>query len=246
MKVFSSEIYLPMRWLILALFLILIIGLSCYLFRCSLSATTNFDTNLSSIVGGLIAGFIIACTQFLLSWFEYKRNDKLEKIGVIDILPNKYAEDKYRNILNNINHQLLIMGNTTHDFLNDFADESNSQAEKKVLLSKLVSGIEVKILIAKKEHLDSKAQKKFDTSKERIDILTKKYTNFKVKFYDHEPTQSIFIFDNECFVGPVFPTKTSRETPALHMKNESEFAKKYIEYFNTEWEKAVDSDNTDT
>lgn len=209
----------------------------------SSSASTNFDTNLSSIVGGLIAGFIIACTQFLLSWFEYKRNDKLEKIGVIDILTNKYAEDKYRNIIKNLQNKLFIIGNTTHDLLNDFADEANSQGEKKVLLSKLATGLDVKILIAKREYLDLKAQTKFDNSKEKIRQLTSRYPNFKIKFYEHVPTQSIFIFDEECFVGPVFPGKSSRETPALHMKNESAFAKKYIEYFNNEWDKAVDNTN---
>lgn len=243
MKIFSSNFRLPIRWVILVLFLFLIACLIIYLFRYSVKASENFDTNLSSIVGGLIAGLIIACTQFLLSWFEYKRNDKLEKIGVIDILTNKYAENKYRDIIKNLQTKLFIIGNTTHDLLNDFADEANSQNEKKVLLSKLATGIDVRILIAKREYLDPRAQNKFDNSKEKIRQLTSRYENFKIKFYKHVPTQSIFIFDEECFVGPVFPGKSSRETPALHMKNESEFAKKYIEYFNNEWDKAVE--NTD-
>lgn len=243
MKIFSSSFRLPIRWVILVLFLFLIACLIIYLFKYSATASTNFDANLSSIVGGLIAGFIIACTQFLLSWFEYKRNDKLEKIGVIDILTNKYAENKYRNIIKNLQTKLFIIGNTTHDLLNDFADEGNSQDEKKVLLSKLATGLDVKILIAKREYLDSKAQTKFDNSTEKIRKLTLRYRNFQIKFYEHAPTQSIFIFDEECFVGPVFPGKSSRETPALHMKNESEFAKKYIEYFNNEWDRAVE--NTD-
>lgn len=243
MKIFSSSFHLPIRWVILVLFFLLIACLIIYLFKYSATASTNFDANLSSIVGGLIAGLIIACTQFLLSWFEYKRNDKLERIGVIDILTNKYAENKYRDIIKNLQANLFIIGNTTHDLLNDFADETNSQDEKKVLLSKLATGLNVKILIAKREYLDCRAQTKFDNSREKINQLTLRYPNFQIKFYEHVPTQSIFIFDEECFVGPVFPGKSSRETPALHMRNESEFAKKYIEYFNNEWDKAVDNTN---
>lgn len=241
MNIFSKNVNLPMRWIILGVFFIVIIGLSTYLFYWAKSANTNFDTNLSSVVGGLVAGFIIALAQFLLSWYEHKKYDKFEKLGVLDILNNKYNEETYRTIINNTQKRLWIMGNTVDDFLKDFADEANSVPEKKVLLSKLAQNIEVRVLVAKKDHLhDPRAKSKFDNAQPALNDLKSRFQNFKVKYYDHIPTQSIFVYDTQSFIGPVFTGITSRETPALHMNTSSLFAKKYIEYFEKEWDSASD------
>lgn len=243
--IFKEKINLPIRWIVLIVFFLIIIVCSIYLFGVSKLADKNFDANLSSIIGGLIAGLIIAVVQFLLSWYEYKRNDLFEKIGVIDILNNKYKEDIYRNIIKNTKSRLWIMGNTADDFLNDFADVDNTENEKKVLLPILAQGVDVRILVAKKDFLfDERSKRKYDNAASKLNILQSQYPNsFKVKFYDHEPTQSIFIFDNQCFVGPVFPGIPSRQTPALHMKNKSIFAKRYIKYFEDEWAKISANSN---
>ena len=43
--------------------------------------------------------------------------------------------------------------------------------------------------------------------------------------------------DSECIVGPIFEYVESKNTPALHWKNESPFAEKYLAYFEQEWDK---------
>lgn len=238
MNILKGSLNLPKRWIILFVFLLLIGIIALYLFYFSNLATTNFDTNLASVLGGLIAGLVIATMQFLLSWFESKRNDLYEKIGVIDILNNKYNTDSYKNIIKNIDNKLWIMGNTADDFLTDFADIDNTESEKKVLLPILAKGADVRILIGKRDFLsDERAKKKYDNAELKLQTLKSQYPNsFHVKYYNHEPSQSIFIFDDECFVGPVFPSVPSRQTPALHMKNKSKFAQRYIKYFEDEWE----------
>lgn len=239
MIIFSEKVNFPMRWVILLLFLCVVGLLAMYLFVWSSNSETNIDANISSIISGLTVGFIVACTQFLLSWYEHKKYDKFEKLGVINILSNKYNEDTYRETINNLKTRLWIMGNTVDDFLKDFADEDNSVPEKKILLSKLAQGIEVKILVANKLNLnDEKAKNKYDNAQPTLNKLKAQYSNFQVEYYDHIPTQSIFVYDNQCFIGPVFSGITSRQTPALHMITESLFAKKYIEYFENEWANA--------
>jgi hypothetical protein len=230
---------LPMRWIILGLFALTIFLLIMYLFYWSTSATKNFDSNLLSIFGGLTAGFIIAFTQFLLSWYEHKNYDKFKKLGVIDILSNKYNEQAYSEIIDNTKEKLWVMGNTALDFLNHFADQETSVDAKRVLLKILHQGVDVKILIAQKRHHHKESvQQNHDMALPKLELLKQQYPNFKFEFYDHIPTHSIFIFDNECFIGPIFPDVRGRETPAIKMLTSSLFAKTYLEYFEKEWQLA--------
>lgn len=49
--------------------------------------------------------------------------------------------------------------------------------------------------------------------------------------------------DDTCIIGPVFPDLESRNTPALRLRSSSPMAIPYLDYFESEWEKAKEIDN---
>ncbi|MEA3353801.1 MAG: hypothetical protein U9Q33_08310, partial [Campylobacterota bacterium] len=129
------------------------------------------------------------------------------------------------------------LGNTAHKFMDDFVNVERESESKRILLKVMSSrNIEVKLLLAKKKYLSENRQEEFDIVQQKMVKVSKQYKNFQVKYFDHEPTQSIFLFDDECFIGPIFKDLASHDTPALHMKCGGSFTKKYMNYFDAEWQ----------
>lgn len=241
MTALEKNIAVPVRWIIIVSYAIFAIGCIIYIFFINNSADASYiNNNKIAILGGLSASMIVALTQFFISWYEHKMFDEFKKLGIIDVLPNKYDQNKYSRIIRNIDNRLWIMGNTARDLLDHFANQSEEAPDdQKVLLSILAIGKDVRLLLAQKDHLSSEQIANFDISQKKLADLKKQYSNLEFKYYKHAPAQSIFIFDNECFLGPIFPNKKSRETPCLRMTTDNIFAKKYIEYFDREWEIAT-------
>lgn len=242
MKAIDKNIAVPIRWIVIVGYVIFAIGCIIYIFLINDPKDTSYlNNNKIAILGGLSASMIVALTQFFISWYEHRMFDEFKKLGVRDILPNKYNQDEYSRIIRNINNELWIMGNTARDLLDHFANQSKEAPDDhKVLLGILATGKNVRLLLAQKDFLFTSEQKaNFDVSKTKLEELQKQYQNLEFKYYKHIPSQSIFIFDNECFLGPIFPDKRSRETPCIRMTTDNIFAKKYIEYFEREWKEAV-------
>ena len=129
------------------------------------------------------------------------------------------------------------MGVTALRMMQDFASESSPRDDKKVLIFVLAKGIPVKILLPKSEYLNNTSDiSKHNMSKNIFDSLKNKFERFEVRYFDHVPTHSIFLVDHECIIGPVFSNYESKDTPCIYMGINNEFAKKYIDYFNLEWE----------
>lgn len=239
MGLFEKTFKLEQRYLIIISFLIALIASLFFVF-------TLCDENWKNIFISISAGLIIALIQFGLSWYEYKTIDKYRKMGIENIYDDKYREEMYGEKIDNAKQKVYLMGNTAGKFLGDFADKDAEKLSKQFLIKKLEKGIEVKILIGKKSLFEGQTKRLLDYARAKaIVIQLSEYKNFKCKYYNHEPAHSIFIFDNECFIGPIFTGISSFDIPFIHMKNEKEFAKKYIKYFDTEWGKAVEVDNTD-
>ncbi|MDD3466499.1 MAG: hypothetical protein PHE67_05045 [Campylobacterales bacterium] len=235
MNIFETNTTIPKRWLIVIFFIIFITVGILYVFYFNRTTDPNYiNNNIVAITGGLTASCLIAFIQFGLSWYEHKMYDNFKKHGVRDVLPNKYAQAEYGKIIKNVNQRLWIMGNTAYDLLDHFTEQS------KDLLEILAKKRDVRLLIATKNSLqDERHKRNYDGALGKIEALRKQYQNLQVKYYDHEPSQSIFIFDNECFLGPIFPDERSRETPCIRMATDSIFAQKYIKYFEREWKEAV-------
>ena len=73
--------------------------------------------------------------------------------------------------------------------------------------------------------------------KSRIEELHK-YNNLEVRYFNHTAAHSIFRIDDTCIIGPIFPELESRNTSAMHLKNNSPVALQYMGYFSSEWEQA--------
>jgi DNA-directed RNA polymerase beta' subunit len=207
-----------------------------------------------TIAGGVAATAIMAFVQYLVSMAEYKeineayeelykRKKELEefkKMGVKRVLPARDDPETYGTVIKNSQDRIWVMGNTAYRLLEDFANKDGSTWYKDVLLKFLDKGGEVKILVAEKRYLfKEKDKKKFDLAKKTLQELNEIYKNFSFAYFKHIPAHSIFVFDDNCLLGPIFDNLESKSTPVLEMDTNSEYAQKYLNYFNHQWDEAT-------
>lgn len=234
MNIFEIKIKMSLSKVIfIFLFVIFIIAVSIYIM------IDNPSNIWGAIFGSLAAGLIVAIIQYLIAWEDYKQSDKLKKLKLIEILYNRSARDKYADYIKNCNRELDVMGVTAVRFFNDFADTSIMAPDNAtVLLNALNRGVQVRILLPLNDYLPDSKKADFAKVKNKCKEL-QNYQNLKIRYFNHSAAHSIFRIDDTCIIGPVFPELESRNTPALHVMKSSPFALNYMDYFNSEWEKAT-------
>ena len=199
----------------------------------------NPSSKWGALLGSLAAGLIVAIIQFLIAWQDYAQTDKLKKLKLIEILYNRAARDKYAEYIKNCNRELDVMGVTAVRFFNDFADTSvQAPDDATVLIKALNRRVHVRILLPSDEFLPD--SKKADSAK--VEAKKKElhhYQNLEIRYFSHTAAHSIFRIDDTCIIGPVFPELESKNTPALHVMKSSPMALNYMDYFDSEWEKAT-------
>ncbi|MEO7212070.1 hypothetical protein [Mucilaginibacter sp.] len=207
------------------------------LFFIFFNATENSKT--ASIFSGLLTGVIVAIMQLFLSWYEFKKMEKFESMKIIDIRPDRDKREFYANLIVNSTKRIYIMGVTADRFLNDFADIDNTLSERKVLFAALTRDVEVRILLPDKEFLQKERQQQhFENIKTSFAAIRDSHQNFENRYFQHTPSHSIFVIDDKCILGPVFPEINSKDTPAIYFEDTSPYAVKYLEYFESEWSKS--------
>lgn len=238
MKVFTKILSVPYSIIIFSLLILTILILLVLFIFDTLSGP-----KWSTVISGLLTGFIIALFQAFLSWYEFKKIDKLKDLKIIEILPNREDSVYYGKLISRSTNEIKLLGVTAQRFLDDFgSDNSNAPAHKKVLIKTLDDNDDIKVMILIADYdviKDSRDNSnKYSSAKDRLYALSKEYKNkFQFRYYKHEPTHSIMIIDNECIVGPIFPHVESKYTPAIHLHADSSFARQYIKYFDEEWNK---------
>jgi type III secretory pathway component EscS len=198
------------------------------------------DGRLSAVLGSLVAGLIVAIIQFIIAWQDYQETEKLKKLKLIEILYNRNEKSWYGKYISEATNQIDVMGVTALRLFNDFANtDIHAPKIDKVLINALEKGITVRVLLPAEDFLPTE-DKKQDAAKVRkkYQALEKKYSNLKLRYFQHSPAHSIFRVDDDCIVGPVFPEVESKYTPGLRLKNSSPLATNYITYFDDEWKKA--------
>ncbi|MBA4312609.1 MAG: hypothetical protein C0417_08260 [Chlorobiaceae bacterium] len=181
---------------------------------------------------------IVAIIQYMFSLKEYKYFSEIKKLDIKKILPSRDEELFYNALIKKSSKEIKVMGVTALRMMQDFASESSPREDKKVLLSALANGVSVQILLPQKIFLFSDEDKiKHDQSTEILNKLKDKFDNLEVHYFDHVPTQSIFLVDQNCILGPVFSNYASKDTPCIYMGVNNEFARKYLDYFKEEWNK---------
>lgn len=212
--------------------LLLLIGVFALLYE-----YTN-DQKLLGIISGLLTGFIVLVFQVLLSWVELRKMEKWDDLRIVDILARKDEREDYAKFISTARKKLWMLCVTAHSFLEDFADEQSTRAGANVLVEALKNKVEVRFLIASPESLasdDDHHKNKAKMAESRLKELSAQFSNFKYAYFKRPPMHSILTVDDESIVGPIFPGVRSKNTPAIHLKNDSAFVKHYLEYFRNEW-----------
>jgi len=188
------------------------------------------------IISGLLTGFVVAAFQAWLSWEELKKLDEYDGLKIIKILPRRDDREYYGKLMSLAKKNISLQGVTALRFLEHFASEHNSREGAQVLLTALSKGVRVKILVTSSKMLvDDKHQQKARMAEPMLKALKLQYPNFEYAYFEHQPAHVVLTVDNESIVGPVFPGVSSEVTPAIHLKNTSEYVRPYLEYFEKEW-----------
>lgn len=197
------------------------------------------NSKLSGIWSGLATGLIIAFIQLLITIGEHKKARLLKQLGIRRVLAHRDDEAFYRDLINAATKEIKILGNTVYRFLSDFADEH--RPDKQALLHALTRKVKIKILLPKPDYLHSEHdRRKAGTSSERLIELCNRYNStFECRYYEHAPSHSLVVVDDECLAGPIFPNISSKDSPAIYTTEKSPFVKPYLKYFDELWENAI-------
>lgn len=211
--------------------LILATGICGYYYYKGASATKS-----TALFGGFVTGLILVTIQFLFNWAEYKSISKMQAWGIKDMLLHRDDREFYQRLIKQASRRIDVMGVTASRFIAHFADQQGNRPETKVLLEALSRGVQVRILVPAEGYLHSEAERVMAiTTTSEFEHLARAYENFHYNYFNHEPMHSIVVVDDIAILGPVFPGMPSRHTPAIFITTESEYTRKYLDYFEREW-----------
>ncbi|MFA5239440.1 MAG: hypothetical protein WC476_07005 [Phycisphaerae bacterium] len=190
------------------------------------------------LLGGLSTGLIVALLQLLLMWTEHNEMEKIKKLGIQEILPYRDDEIFYRKVIEKTKEEIRVLGSTASRFMMDFADESRE--DKMALINALDRKVHVKFLLPETNCLwNDEDKSRAEIALNTMRALKKKYKDLiECKHYSHKPFHNLVLADDNCFVGPIFPSRTSKNTPTIYTYKNSIFANSYLEYYDYEWENA--------
>ena len=193
------------------------------------------------LIGSTISGLIVVLVTVCLSYYEFKKIERFRQMGVKDMLPERTDKKYYEEILRDAKTHVQVMGTSCTRFLDDFGNQSR---QEHVLVEAMDNNttLKLQILVPDEKHMDEESKQKFNTPSMThiINNLKNKYPErFKIKRFNFSPSHSLVRADHELIVGPILPKVDSRHTPAIHLKTSSEYAKKYIQYYEDVW---TDSD----
>lgn len=226
-KVLNIYLYRIIFWFVAIVILLCL----CWYFRES-------NIKLATLLGGLTTGLFVGWLQLLLMATEHREMEKIKRLGIKEILSHRDDESFYRKVIERAEEEIFVLGNTAFRFMNDFADETRK--DKRALIDALNRKVHTKFLLPEPDSLWNPDDKdRAGISLRSIKELKTKYNDLvELKYYSHPPFHSLVLSDNDCFVGPIFPNRTSRNTPTIYTDKSSIFAKSYLEYFEYEWSKA--------
>lgn len=245
MTIFSSKLLIPLHWIVLAV-LVLITAIFSVMFLFFVPGKEWFapDGYFVIMLTGLIPGLVVALGQYMLQWFEFREMSRLRRLKIKDVLISRDDEKYYGGLIDNAEKEICVLGVTATRLLSDFADQGSPKPEKQSLISALKRGVKLRILIANQTSLPLEdASEKFPKAVRRLKELKNAFpSNFAYRIYDHQPSHTVFRADSECLVGPKFPQLESKNTPTVHTSSDGNFAKPYLDYFESVWDSAVNGD----
>lgn len=235
------------NWVIRNLSLIILIAILAVTVYVGFQYFANVSEKLGVVLGGLFTGLIIAFIQHLISIDEKRKLDLIKALRVKRVLFNRADKEYYRNLIFSAKNRIKVMGVTAIRLLEDFADADSTSMGDKVLIRCLHNSVKVQILLPAKKYLASDSDiQNFETAKTKMEKIKEMFpAYFDFKYFDHVPAHSIFNVDGETIIGPVIPGISSKDTPCIHVENSSPYAGTYLNYFESEWDKANNTKNED-
>ncbi|MFJ3059025.1 hypothetical protein [Herbaspirillum sp. NPDC087042] len=189
---------------------------------------------------GMVPGLVVGLMQFILSWAEFSKISKFQKMKVKGILSTRDQEDYYRELIKGAKKDIQVLGVTASRFVSDFADSGSSRDDKKVLIAALQRGVSVRILVPAQAHLQGNDQSVgFPLAESFFTPLKDQYPNsFQVRYFDNAPIASVVRVDDDVVMGPVFTNQKSKHTPAVHAAYDSPLSESYMGHFDDMWPSA--------
>lgn len=193
------------------------------------------DETSAPLLSGFLTGCVILLLQLCFDLRKSKELLKLKQLRIKRILPYREGKGFYESLVAEANHSIDCAGITMSRFVDDFAHPRRGDSQ--ALLQALERGVNVRFLVPHENYLSEADKVRASKSIERItQIAAETRTGtIEMRVFNHSPAHSIFISDDDCLLGPVFPDVVSKDSPAVHTLKKSSFAKPYIEYFESEW-----------
>lgn len=222
-----------------------LLALTVLLYLVAVPAETPWvgkDSHLLNLSLGLVSGVAVLLFQFLVDNKRDKDLEDLENTRIKRVLDSRDKEDYYGALIAAANTEIVVFGVTANRFLTDFADVLHPEPAKRVLISALDRGVEVRLLLCSRDYLAGEDDKaKHDSAATRIQGIVEGKPTAKVqcRYYKHAPTLSMVVADSAFLVGPVFQGKESKHTSTIHAIAGGAFAKEYWDNFEREWKTAA-------
>ena len=233
MEIFGKSYRVP-AILIISILLVIIFAVSIIVYW-----QTDESAKTSGFMGSLAAGMLVAIVQLFIAWYDYYKNEQLRKIELLEILYDRDSRGKYEKYIRGAKSHIDVMGVTAARFFAHFADlDKNASEGAKVIIYALERGVSVRILLPSADYIPNNKRNAASVVLEQYKNLSERYDRIELRYFNHTPAHSIFRIDDTSIIGPVFPEVESKYTPAMHLKNTSPIAIKYIDYFETEWKEA--------
>lgn len=192
------------------------------------------DSRYIGILSGLVTGLGIAAIQFFTQYIEQNTLAEYKKHGLDEFLPNRKNAEYYRKLIRQtaVGDKIVVVGVTCNRLLDDFANLANAHSQD--LLEAMARNVDVTLLLPKTKYLIEPNLSDFNhkTLPTAQAIAARYPSNFKVLYYDFEPSHSIFLAGSYCLVGPIFKNIPSRDTPAIKFHKDGQYIKPYIQYIN--------------
>lgn len=227
----GKDVRIPLRYLI-GFGLILLCGVFTYLYF------DLTDPKMVAYVGGISGGIAVLIISFMLSMYEYQQIDRFNDMGVLQVLPDRRDTNYYTKIVKDAKAVVQVMGTSCTRFIDDFA---NSESDNHVLIDALNKNKNLKVcfLIPSENHMDSASKHNFHVGKSKLVALTNTFSSrVELRHFNFDARHSLVRADDIIIVGPVFQEVESKNSPAIHLRISSPYAKKYLDYFLWVWNNA--------
>ena len=223
---YEGEIKIPNYVIWLLFYLAVLVAIGGLLF------VGEWSAKIEALFSGLVVSALVATVQILSGRDLYRKNRKIEKTKIVDVIDKRKDEDKYGRLINQSKRQVLVIGTTCSRFMKDFVDQSSVVSEA------ISRGVSFKLLIPGDDFLEEEDLGKVETQTLKIyeAMSDRDKESFEIRRFAEKPNHSLVAVDDIYIVGPIFRhIKRSEVTPSIVFREGSKVSAAYKDYFDQLW-----------